>query len=196
MGRQNSNTPEDKNIISKILLIFYWALLLLSCIVIGRIFYIQFIWEPPTQSIENFTPHNTSVEIKPERGDIMDCNRKLLASSTPLYTIRLDCHIQKSELEKHAIKMGKDSLTEDSWRRLARETCDQLPEIIGQLVVKTEHGITSALGRMTTHEAIGDQVTCIIHHNYFFLAIFDSFGYFAVIVGINGLDPASEWKRF
>ncbi len=131
MGRQNSNIPEDKNRISKILLIFYWALLLLSCIVIGRIFYIQFIWEPPTQSIENFTPHNTSVEIKPERGDIMDCNRKLLASSTPLYTIRLDCQIQRSELEKHAIKMGKDSLTESSWRRLARETCDLLPEIIG-----------------------------------------------------------------
>ena len=131
MERQNSNIPEDKNRISKILLVFYWALLFLSCIVIGRIIYIQYIWEPPTQSIENFTPMNTSVEIKPERGDIMDCNRRLLASSTPLYTVRLDCQIQKKELEKRPIKIGKDSLTESSWRRLAKETCEQLPAIIG-----------------------------------------------------------------
>ena len=131
MERQNSNIPEDKNRISKILLVFYWALLFLSCIVIGRIIYIQYIWEPPTQSIENFTPMNTSVEIKPERGDIMDCNMRLLASSTPLYTVRLDCQIQKKELEKRPIKIGKDSLTESSWRRLAKETCEQLPAIIG-----------------------------------------------------------------
>ena len=131
MRGQNSNTPEDKNRISKILLAFYWALLLLSCVVIGKIIYIQYIWEPPQQSIENFTPNNESVEVKPERGNIMDCNRKLLASSTPLYTIRLDCQIQKEELAKKAIKMGKDSLTEDLWRKYAKQSCEKLPEIVG-----------------------------------------------------------------
>ena len=131
MRGQNSNTPEDKNRISKILLVFYWALLLLSCVVIGKIIYIQYVWEPPKQSIENFTPNNESVEVKPERGDIMDCNRKLLASSTPLYTIRLDCQIQKEELEKKTIKMGKDSLTEELWRKYAKQSCEKLPEIAG-----------------------------------------------------------------
>ena len=131
MRGQNSNTPEDKNRISKILLVFYWALLLLSCVVIGKIIYIQYVWEPPKQSIENFTPNNESVEVKPERGDIMDCNRKLLASSTPLYTIRLDCQIQKEELEKKTIKMGKDSLTEELWRKYAKQSCEKLPEIVG-----------------------------------------------------------------
>ena len=131
MERQFTNTPEDRNRISKILLIFYWILLFLSLIVIGKIIYIQFIWEPPTQCLENFIPNNKKVEIKPERGDIMDCRRRLLASSTPMYTIRMDCEIQKAEMQKGAIKMGKDSLTEDSWRRLARQTCEMLPEIVG-----------------------------------------------------------------
>ena len=97
------NTYEDKNRISKILLVFYWVLLLASIAVICKIAYIQFIWEPDAQTLENFVPSNRKVEIKPERGDILDCNGRLLASSTPLYTIRLDCQIQKRELENGAI---------------------------------------------------------------------------------------------
>ena len=123
--------PEDKNRISKILLVFYWVLLLVSVAVLISLVNTIYIWEPPTQNIEHFTPKNEAVEIKPERGNIMDCNRKVLASSTPLYTIRLDCQIQKEEMAKRAIKMGKDSLTEAIWRDLARKSCEKLPEIIG-----------------------------------------------------------------
>ena len=108
MERQNLNTYEDKNRISKILLVFYWVLLLASIAAICKIAYIQFIWEPDAQTLENFVPSNRKVEIKPERGDILDCNGRLLASSTPLYTIRLDCQIQKRELENGAIQMGRD----------------------------------------------------------------------------------------
>ena len=131
MERQNLNTYEDKNRISKILLVFYWVLLLASIAVICKIAYIQFIWEPDAQTLENFVPSNRKVEIKPERGDILDCNGRLLASSTPLYTIRLDCQIQKRELENGAIQMGRDTLTEAIWRQYAKESCAKLPEIIG-----------------------------------------------------------------
>lgn len=131
MERQNPNTYEDKNRISKILLAFYWVLIAASIVVICKIAYIQFIWEPDAQTLENFIPKNEKVEIKPERGDIMDCRRRLLASSTPLYTIRMDCQIQKRELEKGTIHIGKDSLTEAIWRKLAKESCRMLPEIVG-----------------------------------------------------------------
>ena len=131
MSKQNLNTPEEKNRISRILLIFYWALVLVSIAVIVSLVNTIYIWEPPTQNIEHFTPQNKPVEIKPERGNIKDCNGRLLASSTPLYTIRLDCQIQKEALEKGPIKMGKDSLTEAMWRNLARQSCEKLPEIIG-----------------------------------------------------------------
>ena len=99
--------PEDKNRISKILLIFYWVLLLVSCAVIVSIIITQYFWEPPTQSIENFTPKNEAVEVKPERGDIMDCNGKLLAISTPLYNVYMDCYVLKAEFDADK-KEGKN----------------------------------------------------------------------------------------
>lgn len=131
MNRRETNRKEDRNRISKILLGFYWFLLVISLAIIGRIIHIQFGWEPDPDTLEHFTPRNRMVEVQPDRGEIMDCNRKVLASSTPLYTIRMDCQIQKRELEKGAIPMGKDSLTEAGWRKLAKETCDRLPDIVG-----------------------------------------------------------------
>ena len=116
MSRRDPNIPEDKNRISKILLTFYWGLLVLSLVVILRIINIQFVWEPDAGTLEHFTPKNRMVELKPDRGEIMDCNRRVLASSTPLYTIRMDCQILKRELAKSAIPMGRDSLTEAGWR--------------------------------------------------------------------------------
>ena len=147
MERQNLNNYEDKNRISKILLVFYWVLLVASVAVICKIAYIQFIWSPDEQTLENFIPKNEKAVIKPERGDIMDCNRKLLASSTPLYTIRLDCQIQKRELEKGPIQMGKDSLTEEIWRRLAKESCSRLPEIVGGARTADDYYNTIILNR-------------------------------------------------
>ena len=100
MNRRETNRKEDRNRISKILLGFYWFLLVISLAIIGRIIHIQFGWEPDPDTLEHFTPRNRMVEVQPDRGEIMDCNRKVLASSTPLYTIRMDCQIQKRELRK------------------------------------------------------------------------------------------------
>ena len=131
MATQDTNTQQEKNRISRILLGFYWLLLLISFLVVCKIIYIQFIWEPDPQTIEHFIPKNRKKEVKPERGDIMDCKGKLLASSTPLYTIRMDCQIQKAEMEKRPIKVGRDTITEQIWRDLAYESCQKLPEILG-----------------------------------------------------------------
>ena len=131
MSSVNGNRPDDKNRISKILLGFYLFLLLMSMVVIWKIAVIQFVWEPDPGTLEHFTPKNRRVEIRPDRGEIMDCNRKVLASSTPIYTIRMDCQIQKRELQRGPIKIGKDTLTEHRWRELAEETCNRLPEIVG-----------------------------------------------------------------
>lgn len=147
MKAQNQNIQDDKNRISRILLAIYWLLILASVAVILKIVYIQFIWEPDAQTLEHFTPKNAKEIVKPERGDIMDCNRKLLASSTPLYTIRLDCQIQKRELSKGSIQVGKDSLTEAGWRKLAKESCDKLPEIVGDERSASDYYNTIILNR-------------------------------------------------
>ena len=125
------NKYEDKNRISKVLWVIYCLLLIASLVVIGKIIYIQYIWEPDAQTLDNFIPQSKENVVRPERGVIMDCNRKVLASSTPIYTIRLDCQIHKKELEKHTIYIGKrDSLTEGIWRDKAWETCQKLPAIL------------------------------------------------------------------
>ena len=72
MATQDTNTNNEKNRISRILLGFYWLLLFISFLVVCKIVYIQFIWEPDPQTIEHFIPKNRKKEIKPERGDIMD----------------------------------------------------------------------------------------------------------------------------
>lgn len=130
MADKRKNTVEDKHRISRTLWTLYCLFLVASLAVIVKIFYIQNIWEPDRQTIAEFLPDNRKEIVRPERGDILDCNGKLLATSTPLYTVRMDCHIQKSELLDKKIKVGKDSITERDWRNMAMEMCRQMPEII------------------------------------------------------------------
>lgn len=130
MSNSNANMKDDRNRISKILLAFYWLLLIMSVVVIGKLIYIQFGWEPDQERLHLFIPNSKKVAIKPERGEIKDCNGNVLASSTPLYTIRMDCQIQKAEMQNGPIPMGKDTLSEDKWRKLAKATCDALPALV------------------------------------------------------------------
>ncbi len=130
MAELRKNTVEDKHRISKILWTLYCLFLVASIAVIVKIFYIQNIWEPDTQTIEEFLPDNKKEIVRPERGDVLDCNGRLLATSTPLYTVRMDCQIQKNELLRKKIKVGKDSITERDWRNMAMEMCRQMPDII------------------------------------------------------------------
>ena len=130
MADKMRNNVEDKHRISKILWTLYCLFLVASLAVIVKIVYIQSIWEPDVQTIKEFLPDNKKEIVKPERGDVLDCNGKLLATSTPLYTVRMDCQIQKNELLGKKIKVGKDSITERDWRNMAMEMCRQLPDIV------------------------------------------------------------------
>ena len=137
MEQKNRNTDKKKDRVSMILLSFYAGFLLFGLFLIGKIVYIQFIWDRPDNSIEEFIPNYEETIIQPERGDILDCNGKILASSTPLYDIRMDCCIQKENLadgRKIKIKKNptiqKDSITEKDWKDLAWQMCQQIPSIV------------------------------------------------------------------
>lgn len=130
MADKMRNNVEDKHRVSKILWTLYCLFLVASLAVIVKIIYIQSIWEPDVQTIQEFLPDNKKEIVKPERGNVLDCNGKLLATSTPLYTVRMDCQIQKNELLGKKIKVGKDSITERDWRNMAMEMCRQLPDIV------------------------------------------------------------------
>ena len=130
MMNKGINTQDNRHRISRGLWTVYCLFLLLSTVIIGKIIYIQFIWEPDQKTLSYFTPDNHKAKIKPERGTITDHNGRLLAISTPLYTIHMDCHILKRELSNGKVKIGKDSISEKDWRRLAMAMCQELPAII------------------------------------------------------------------
>ena len=81
MKNKGIHTDDNRHRISRGLWTVYCLFLLLSVIIIGKIIYIQFIWEPDQKTLSYFTPDNHMEKIKPERGTITDHNGRLLAIS-------------------------------------------------------------------------------------------------------------------
>ena len=79
---------------------FYIFFLVLSVVIVRKIYRIQHSWEPIQEHIENFLPPKSLLKTTPRRGSIIDHNGKLLAISTPLYDLRMDCCVQKEHYAK------------------------------------------------------------------------------------------------
>lgn len=130
--RQDKNIQtEDRHRISKILWYLYCLFLVLAMVIIGRIVYIQFIWEPDELVESHLRPKKIKSVIEPERGAIMDCNGKLLALSTPMYNINMDCKILKDAYEKETDPVRRDTL-ERNWRKEAEALSRELPKVLGE----------------------------------------------------------------
>lgn len=131
MARRGTNNEVKVDRVSLTLMGFYAIFLVLSICIISKIVYVQYIWDMPQNSLEEFIPNYEETTIKPDRGDILDCNGKILASSSPIYSLRMDCCIQKRELQgNRKIKVGKDSITEQDWQAMAWEMCKGLEKIV------------------------------------------------------------------
>ena len=72
------------------------AFTLAGIVLIGRIIYIQYFWEPNPRALKmkDFKVQTVSAKLAPQRGDILDCNGKVLATSIPKYDIEIDCKVQ------------------------------------------------------------------------------------------------------
>ena len=122
---------EDKHRISKILWFLYCSFLVLSVVLILRIINIQYFWEPDPDTVEYFQPRKYEKKTKPERGAIMDMNGKLLAISTPLYNINMDCAVLKEEFRAGKTARETDSL-EREWRGKVKQLCNELPKVLAK----------------------------------------------------------------
>ena len=131
MAKRNKERPEDKHRISKILWFLYITFLVLSVVLIFRIIGIQYFWKPDPQTVEYFQPRRYENRTKPERGAIMDMNGKLLAISTPMYNINMDCAVLKDEFRAGKTARQTDSL-EREWREKARLLCNELPKVLAK----------------------------------------------------------------
>ncbi len=111
-----SMDEKDKRRPSRILMYFYVLFLLASVTIAGRILYIQYIWKPDHKFAHHFRPEKKRAVIEPRRGSVIDRNGKLLAISTPMYNIYIDCYVQK---EANSMNGAKGAAAEREWVRKA-----------------------------------------------------------------------------
>ena len=115
--------------VSVILWVLYCFFLALSIVLIVKICVLQFAWEPDQELVRYFQPKRYLQTEKPERGAIMDCNGKLLAISTPMYNINMDCTVRKEEFAMAKTARRRDSL-ENDWKAKAWKLSQELPKVL------------------------------------------------------------------
>ena len=116
---------------SILLWVFYCVFLALSVAITIKIIVLQFGWEPDAEFVKYFQPKHEQVITKPDRGAILDRNGKLLAISTPMYNINMDCTVRKEEFAKMKDTSKRDSLEKD-WKRKAKLLSKELPKVLAK----------------------------------------------------------------
>ena len=112
---------------SRVLMYFYLLFLFISIVITIKIYRIQNSWEPNPKFIDEFLPSKHLEQIQPREGSILDHNGKILAISTPLYDIYMDCYVQKEHYDKD-IKKGETKNQE--WLQKADRLAGGLADII------------------------------------------------------------------
>jgi len=154
-NEQNTNAPK-KDRISYILWILYIAFLVLSVVIIGKIIWLQKAFHVDSDLEYLFTPSSTRTIIEPQRGMILDQNGKILAMSTPMYQIYMDCSILKSEYSQ----MGEDGQKKENiWLGKAKELSDSLYSFYGDKSAQEYYKlITDSRNNRRRHVKIGYQI--------------------------------------
>ena len=116
----------DRRRPSNVLILFHVVFLIAAILIIGKIIYLQFIWEPDPKYVSYFQPKRDKNEIEPQRGSILDHNGKLLAMSTPMYNVYMDCYVMKEEYAKD--KNGAEK--EAEWIQKAQQLAKELPAVL------------------------------------------------------------------
>lgn len=124
--RQNK-AKKKRDRIGVILYCFYAIVLVAGFFIIGKMVCIQLFWKPDKDVARFFLPPSTKSVIEPDRGAIIGSDGKLLAMSTPMYQLYMDCTVLKSVFR---VKSNPDSLERD-WLSKAKAFSDGLAKEVG-----------------------------------------------------------------
>lgn len=137
------------------LYVFYLLFLMAAVVIIFRIAQIQLFYRIDDSLSGYFRPRSIKEKIYPTRGAIIAHDGRLLAMSTPMYQIYMDCTVQKS---------AKGSKEEKEWRSKAGELAKGLASIYGDktgsayysmIIEGREHGSRyMKIGRSIDHETL------------------------------------------
>lgn len=97
---QSTGKKREMDRISMILLFIYIVVLLIGALIVVKLIYIQKSWEPDKSIAKYFLPPPENNTIAPDRGAIIGCGGEILAMSTPMYELRMDCTVRKEYFQK------------------------------------------------------------------------------------------------
>ena len=112
---------------SNVLSAFHVVFLLLAIAAVINIIITQYFWEPDPEYVSFFQPTKRKQDIEPDRGAILDHNGNLLAMSTLMYNIYMDCYVLK---ETHDADRKNGRSDEDKWVKKAEELAKKLPQVL------------------------------------------------------------------
>lgn len=121
------NADRESKRASDVLTFFHAVFLALAIASVVMIAITQYIWEPDPKYLSYFHPFKKKMDINPDRGSILDHNGKLLAMSTPMYDIHMDCYVMKAKHDNDK-ENGKEN--EDKWIDKAYKLAERLPEVL------------------------------------------------------------------
>ena len=122
-----STNDSERRRASNFLTVFHAIFLVAAVLIVIEIVKIQYFWEPDSRYVEYFQPRKDKKEIEPLRGSIIDHNGKLLALSTPMYQVHMDCYVLKEEYSRDKEK-GEER--EKYWIAQAEELANALPRVL------------------------------------------------------------------
>ncbi len=103
---------------------FYLLFLLLAAVIFARIVQIKLCYRPDERIADLFRPKSRKEVLEPMRGSIIARDGRLLAMSTPLYQVYMDCAVMKENFRDKPEK-------ETAWRDKARDLSEGLARIYG-----------------------------------------------------------------
>ncbi len=124
-GQRQSDIQKKRDRIGVILYCFYAIVLVAGFFIIGKMVCIQLFWKPDKDVARFFLPPTRASSSR--RGAIIGCDGKLLAMSTPMYQLYMDCTVLKSVFRG---KSNPDSLERD-WLSKAKAFSDGLAKEVG-----------------------------------------------------------------
>ena len=105
---------------------FYVLLLLASALLFAKLIYIQIFFKPDPKIQTALTPRSIARSVEPVRGNIIDCEGRLLAMSCPTYQIAMDCTVRREEF---AGNKKDGDLKEQQWLEKAKDLSVELAKV-------------------------------------------------------------------
>lgn len=124
-----NRSDREKRRASNVLSAFHVVFLLMALASVVKIVITQYFWEPDPEYLNYFQPKKKKQDIDPDRGSIIDHNGNLLAMSTPMYNVYMDCYVQK---EAHDADLKNGKKNEDEWVEKAENLARMLPEVLNE----------------------------------------------------------------